>query len=71
MTVRFLLPLKDMTSISIYDMSGRMMQSIAHGIFESGEHQLDWYADNLSSGIYFIRMSSGDFMDTKKITLIK
>ena len=71
MTVRFLLPLKDMTSISIYDMSGRMMQSIAHGSFESGEHQLDWYADNLSSGIYFIRMSSGDFMDTKKITLIK
>ena len=71
MTIRFLLPLKDMMSINIYDMNGRRIRSLVHGIFDSGQQEVHWDAGDLSSGIYFIRMSSRDFMETKKVTLIK
>ena len=65
------MPLKDMLSIDIYDMNGRRIRSLVHGIFDSGRQEVHWDAGDLSSGIYFIRMSSRDFMETKKVTLIK
>ena len=70
-TIGFSLPLKDMVSIDIYDMNGRRIRSLVHGIFDSGRQEVHWDAGDLSSGIYFIRMSSRDFMETKKVTLIK
>ena len=70
-TIEFSLPLKEILSIDIYDMNGRRIRSLVHGIFESGQQEIYWDAGDLSSGIYFIRMSSRDFMETKKVTLIK
>ena len=70
-TIRFSLPLKDILSIDIYDMNGRRIQSLVNGIFDSGQQEIYWDAGELSSGVYFIMMSSRDFMETKKVTLIK
>jgi hypothetical protein len=70
-TIGFSLPLKDILNIDIYDMNGRKIQSLIHGIFDSGHQEIHWDAGTLSSGIYFIQMSSRDFIDTKKVTLIK
>jgi len=58
-------------SIDIYDMNGRRIQSLVNGIFDSGQQEIYWDAGELSSGVYFIMMSSRDFMETKKVTLIK
>ena len=57
--------------VKIYDMNGRKIQSLIHGIFDSGYQEIHWDAGELSSGIYFIQMSSRDFIATKKVTLIK
>ena len=70
-TIEFSLPLKDVMTIKVHDISGKEVRSIVHGIFDSGEHKVHWNASNLSSGIYFIRMESRHFVDTKKISLIK
>tara|TARA_B100000131_G_scaffold197709_1_gene190025 strand:- start:1919 stop:3478 length:1560 start_codon:yes stop_codon:yes gene_type:complete len=70
-TIRFSLPLKDILNIDIYDINGRRIQSLAHGIFERGQQEIYWDAGDLSSGVYFIMMSSRDFIKTKKVTLIK
>jgi hypothetical protein len=70
-TIEFSLPLKDVMTIKVHDISGGEVRSIVHGIFDSGEHKVHWNASNLSSGIYFIRMESRHFVDTKKISLIK
>ena len=70
-TIGFSLPLKDILNIDIYDMNGRKIQSLIHGIFDSGYQEIHWDAGELSSGIYFIQMSSRDFIATKKVTLIK
>ena len=70
-TIGFSLPLKDIINLDIYDMKGRKIQSLIHGIFDSGHQEIHWDAGTLSSGIYFIQMSSRDFIATKKVTLIK
>ena len=70
-TIEFSLPLKDVMTIKVHDISGKEVRSIVHGIFDSGEHKVHWNASNLSSGIYFIRMESRHFVDTKKVSLIK
>jgi len=70
-TIEFSLPLKDVMTIKVHDISGKEIRSLVHGIFDSGEHKVHWNASNLSSGIYFIRMESRHFVDIKKVSLIK
>ena len=36
-----------------------------------GYHAVNWDADNLPSGVYLIRMDSGDFTQTQKVVLVK
>jgi len=59
------------TTIIVYDMLGKIVSTIANGYYGPGKYEADFDASNLSSGIYFYRMQSGTFTDTKKMILIK
>ncbi len=63
-------------SVRIYDVSGRLVATVAERSFESGPHQVDWDGKDLngqsvSSGIYFYKLSAGGQTVTKKMTLLK
>ena len=70
-TIQFSLPQKDIISIKVYDIRGRELGTIVHDIAMAGKHIFKWDAGDLSSGIYFIRMESRHFVNTKKVSLIK
>jgi len=70
-TIQFSLPQKEIISIKVYDIRGRELGTIVHDIAMTGKHTFQWDAGDLSSGIYFIRMESKHFVDTKKVSLIK
>jgi len=70
-TIKFSLPQKDIISIKVYDIRGRELGTIVHDIAMAGKHIFKWDAGDLSSGIYFIRMESRHFVNTKKVSLIK
>ena len=70
-TIGFSLPLKDIINLDIYDIKGKKIKSLIHGVYDSGHQEIHWDSGEISSGIYFIQMSSRDFIDTKKVTLIK
>ena len=36
-----------------------------------GTYELNWNADNLTSGVYFYQLKAGDFVETKKMVLMK
>ena len=57
-TIGISLPQKEIVSLKVYDISGRELKNIAKDIFIAGKHKINWYADDLSSGTYFIRMES-------------
>ena len=70
-TIQFSLPQKEIISIKVYDISGRELETIVHDVAMTGKHTFKWDAGDLSAGIYFIRMESKHFVDTKKVSLIK
>ena len=57
--------------LAIYDVAGRLIESLVNGEKERGEHTVSWRADGLPSGVYFCRLEVGDFFQNRKVMLIK
>ena len=58
-------------SLKVYNMQGREVATLASGQFASGSHSVTWNANDFSSGIYIVKMVSGNFVDSQKLMLIK
>jgi photosystem II stability/assembly factor-like uncharacterized protein len=69
-TIEFTLPIADPISLSVYDISGKLRESIVSEKLTSGKHKIDWNAEGLSSGIYFLRLETNSITETKKIILL-
>ncbi len=57
--------------IKVYDVFGREVATLVDEKKEPGEHQVEWDAGGLASGVYYYRMISGKNIETKKALLIK
>ncbi|MCI0715416.1 MAG: T9SS type A sorting domain-containing protein [Chlorobi bacterium] len=57
--------------ISIYDILGKQIKTFVSGNLHAGIHEIRWDASNYPSGVYFYKLSTGDYSDTKKMILIK
>jgi hypothetical protein len=55
----------------IYDAIGREIQRLVESIFERGTYEIQWNAENFSSGIYFYSLQTEEFTQTKKMILLK
>jgi hypothetical protein len=52
-------------------MLGEQAATLAEGMYESGYHKITFNASNLPSGAYIYRIESSDFVQTKKMMLLK
>jgi len=65
--------------LSVYNMNGRHIQILVQGFQAAGYHRINWNASNYPSGVYFIKLESGEpsadskhsFTQTQKIMLVK
>tara|TARA_B100002052_G_scaffold79082_2_gene72120 strand:+ start:1296 stop:3443 length:2148 start_codon:yes stop_codon:yes gene_type:complete len=57
--------------INIYDINGKLIDQIYSGIFSPGTHSIIWNPKNISSGKYFIKFKSGEFVMVKEALYIK
>ncbi|MBS1492037.1 MAG: T9SS type A sorting domain-containing protein [Bacteroidetes bacterium] len=69
--INFSIPKSGLVQIKIYDMLGREVQSLINEMKTPGEYNIDFNGSNLSSGIYFYKLITNDFVDTKKMMLVK
>ncbi|HIM26692.1 MAG TPA: T9SS type A sorting domain-containing protein, partial [Candidatus Marinimicrobia bacterium] len=58
-------------NIVVYDISGRQVALLFNNYQSPGFYSIKWNASSFPSGLYFIRMTSNNFTDTRKILLIK
>ena len=60
-------------SIGIYDIRGRLVNELINEFHEAKleSYKVSWNANDVSSGVYFVSMKSGNDISTKKIMLIK
>jgi hypothetical protein len=70
-TVDFTLEKRLPVSLDAYDLSGCLVDHIVTGIYEPGEHSFVWNASALASGTYLVRLSSGKYSKSMKVTLLK
>lgn len=69
--IKYGLPEASYVSIDIYDLLGRKVETIVNEHKQSGYHQITWNSNNVSSGIYFYKIHAGEFVETKKMLLLK
>jgi hypothetical protein len=70
-TIRFSLPKETLLKINIYNMLGELVETLAEGTYEAGYHKVNFKASSLSSGAYIYRIESSDFMQVKKMILLR
>ena len=58
-TIRYELPQPSHINLSIYDLSGRLVETLADGEVEAGEHEITWQAEGMAAGVYLVRMKIG------------
>ncbi|HRE39893.1 MAG TPA: glycosyl hydrolase [Ignavibacteria bacterium] len=69
--IEFALPKEDDIKIDIYDIRGRLVQTLINSKLKAGSYKINWNASGLSSGIYFYTLKTSVNQLTKKMTLIK
>ena len=70
-TISFTLSNASRVSLLIYDIHGRKVESLIEGIQPAGSHSIEWNASDLASGVYFYRLTADEFIQTRKMILIK
>ncbi len=69
--ISFSIPNSGFTQLKIYDALGTEINSLVNEYKQSGNYDIEFNAENLPTGIYFYRLISGNYSDTKKMILLK
>lgn len=64
-------PVGSWQTLKIYDVLGNEVETLVDEFKSAGKYEVNFNASNLASGIYFYTLRSGDFMQTKKMILLK
>jgi hypothetical protein len=75
-TIRFDLAQAGPVDIRVYNVTGQLVRQLTDGHRQAGSYEVHWNGHNnqgqlVPSGIYFCRMTAGEFTDVKKMALIK
>ncbi len=70
-TISYSIPKTSFVSINIFDVLGRKLTKLVNEEKPTGNYSVEFNGGQLSSGIYFYRMQAGDFVETKKLILLK
>ena len=69
--INFSIPKSGIVKLTVYDASGRETAALFNGRLSAGTYNYDFDASQLASGIYFYKLESNDFSQTKKMVLVK
>jgi hypothetical protein len=70
-SIRYSLPESADVTLAVYNMMGQLVETLVDGHQSSGWHTSTFNAEQLSSGVYMFRLTSGDMTITRKMTLMK
>jgi hypothetical protein len=60
-----------LATLKIYDILGNEVATIVNEELPAGNYKYQWNAGRLASGVYFCILQAGNFVDTKKLILMK
>jgi len=69
--IDFSIPIYELVTINAYDIKGRVIETLVNKKLHSGTYSINWHASAHPSGIYLIKMKSGNYFHTQRVILIK
>ncbi len=69
--IRYVLPKRSQADLTVYNILGQQVTVLVQGEQEAGSHEVRFDGSGLSSGVYFYRLRAGDFVQSKKLLLLK
>jgi|SRR5205085_7125228 len=70
-SIGFDLPESIDVKLAVYDVYGRELNVLANKKFNAGSYELKWDAYKMVPGIYFYKIRAGNYVDSKKMFLLK
>ena len=70
-TIRFDVPVSGIVSVKVFNLLGEEVATLVSEELHPGTHTRQWNAEKFASGVYYYRLQTRDFVDTKKLLLLK
>jgi len=70
-TIRYQLPVNGQITLKVYDMLGKEVATLVNEQKLAGSYEVTLNADKLSSGVYYYQLKTDNFVQTKKLALVK
>ena len=69
--IEYTLPVRSDVKLTIYNLRGEEVALLINGTVPAGNHRVSWDASGFASGVYIYKLIAGDFVQTKKMLLLK
>ena len=70
-SIKYQIPKNTFVTIKVYDILGKEVRTLVNEVKSAGNYSIMFDASSLSSGVYFYKISAGEFSDVKRMVLIK
>lgn len=70
-SITYDIPQRSEITLTVYSALGETISVLSQGMHEAGRYEVTFYAHDLPSGVYFYRLQAGDFVQTKKMVLMR
>jgi hypothetical protein len=69
--IKFSIPKAGLVNLIVYDLTGKVVSTLINEHKSAGTYNIDFNAESLASGVYFYKLTSGDYSNVKKMVLVK
>jgi hypothetical protein len=74
--IRFSIPRRERVRLKVYNLTGQEIVTLVDKELEAGPHQVEWrglnkFHQSTATGVYFYRLEAGDFVEVKKMVLLR
>jgi CubicO group peptidase (beta-lactamase class C family) len=69
--INFSIPKQSSVLIKVFDILGNEVETLINEEKRTGTYEITWNAEKLPSGVYFYRLQAGNYVETKKLVLLK
>ena len=70
-TFKFIIRKQTQIRINVYNVIGELVRTLGEGLYNAGSYELEFKANDLPSGIYLYQLAAENFVETKKMILLK
>ena len=69
--ISYQLPEETRVTLVVYNIEGKLIRTLKSAVEDAGRYLIEWNAQGLPSGVYFVTLNAGGFTQTQKLMMVK